>query len=106
MSAGPELRPHHDWQKIVLFVLTLVGAVYAAATQFMSLGRKEATLDKVDKIDTAQGQQKDEITRLNYRVEAVNGAVGVVGKDVTDMKADLKDLNTQLRQLNLTGRHR
>lgn len=103
MSATGDLRPSHDWQKIVLFVLTIAGAVYAFGDKIFSVGRQTVTSDRVEHVEATINQMAVDQARTKLQAEMANAGVQQLRTEVHD---GIHDLNEQLRHLNITSRNR
>lgn len=92
------LKPHHDATKIATLVATLIGCGVLVAGIFIAIGRNQSSVEKIDRIESKQIQQQDDITSIRYESKGANAGVQRVEQKVDD---GLKDINTQLRQLNV-----
>lgn len=102
-SAPVDLRPHHDWQKLVLFVLAICGAAWAIVNQVFNVGKTAAAIDKIDHMESFSNQLGVDVTRTKIQVEMLGGGFQEFKADTHDQ---LREMNAQLRQLNITGHHR
>lgn len=94
-----DLRPSHDWQKLVLFVLACAGAVYAFGDKILQVGKTSASIEKIDRIEQAQVQMQVDGVRTKLQAENANAAILRVEEKVDNM-------NAVLMQINITGHHR
>lgn len=92
------LKPHHDGFKIAQVVIGLVVAAITVAGIFVAIGKNEAAVAKIDRIEDKQIQQQDDITSIRYESKGANAAAQRV-----ELKVDegMKDINAQLRQMRV-----
>ena len=95
------LKPHHDVKGIATFVIGCVLAGITVGSVFMAIGKSQSSVDKIDRIESKQIQQQDDITSIRYESKGANAGVQRVEQKFDD---GLKDINAQLRQLNVRRR--
>lgn len=101
MSDHADLRPKHDWAKIVATVIAVGGVIYAAAQNLISLGETKATINKVERIEAKVSSQGEDITAIRYEAKSANAAAQRVEAKVDE---GFKDINNTLRRIRITGR--
>lgn len=92
------LKPHHDGFKIAQVVIGLVVAAITVAGIFVAIGKNEAAVAKIDRIEDKQIQQQDDITSIRYESKGANAAAQRVEQKVDE---GMKDINAQLRQMRV-----
>lgn len=96
------LQPKHDWMKLVQFIIGVTLFCVTIAGIFIAIGKNEAAVSKIQRIEDKQIQQQDDITSIRYEAKGANSGVQRVEQKVDD---GMKDINTQLRQIRF-GRTR
>lgn len=86
-----------------MFSIAVGGALWAIGQNLMSLGQTKGSVEKIDRIEAKQIQQQDDITSIRYEAKGANAAAQRVESKLDD---GLKDINQQLRQLNIAGHRR
>lgn len=92
------LKPHHDGFKVAQLVIALIGCGVVVAGIFVAIGKNEAAVAKIDRIEDKQIQQQDDITSIRYESKGANAGVQRVEQKVDD---GMKDINAQLRQMRV-----
>lgn len=92
------LKPHHDGVKIAQLVIALIGCGVVVAGIFVAIGKNEAAVAKIDRIEDKQIQQQDDITSIRYESKSANAGVQRVEQKFDE---GLKDINDQLRQMRV-----
>lgn len=97
----PDLRHHSkaDVAKTVGVVVGVLGICITVATVIFAAGKNQMAIERIGRIEDKQLQQDSRQIRTEYEAAAANSGV-------QEIKSDIKDINVQLRQLNLTNHRR
>lgn len=101
----PDLRhtPAHDLAKIIGVTIGCITAAVTVGGIFITIGKNAAAVDRIGRIEDKQIQQQDDITSIRYEAKGANSTAQRVESKVD---TGFQDINTQLRQLNITGHRR
>ncbi len=100
----PDLRhaSSHDTAKLIGVVVGCVTAAITIGGIFITIGKNAAAVERFGRMEDKQSIQQDDITSIRYEAKSANAAAQRVESKLDD---GLKDINAQLRLLNITGRH-
>jgi hypothetical protein len=105
----PDLRhrPAGDVLKTIGTVIAILAAVGTAAGVLIALGRKDAAVEKIDRMEATQNQMSVDYARTKIQVELGTSTVQRLEEKVDtgfrEQRAQNERLNEVLYQLRLNG---